>query len=105
VNAPAGDCRCGDVLPSGRRVSVGSAAVHGGKASQGRNAPRESAGHGRVARKGGRIRLTGGNVVNPRVGSALQDTRVAREEEPDEVVETTRSEHGRSWLLLSEGGS
>jgi hypothetical protein len=44
-------------------------------------------------------------VVNPRVGSALQDTRVAREEEADEVVETTRSEHGRSWLLLSEGGS
>lgn len=39
-----------------------------------------------MVRKGGSGRVTGGNVVNPRVGSALQDTRVAREEQADEVV-------------------
>jgi hypothetical protein len=34
--------------------------------------------------------------VNPRVGSALQQTRVASEEQAVEVVETTRTERGRA---------
>jgi hypothetical protein len=87
VNAAPGDWHDGDALPPVALAREQSAAVHGGKASKGRNAPRESAGiHGRAAfasRDGGE---PGGNVVNPRVGSAVQHPRAARKEQAGEVV-------------------
>ena len=62
--------------------------MHGGKASKGRKAPREN-----VVTQGGSVREDrmpggiGGNVVNPRVGNALQYTRPDREEETGEVAQ------------------
>jgi hypothetical protein len=62
--------------------------VHGGKASKGRKAPR-----GNVVAQVGSVREDrttggiGGNVVNPRVGNALQYTRPDREEKTGEVAQ------------------
>jgi len=62
--------------------------VHGGKASKGRKAPRGNVvTRERLVRKDRTASGISGNVVNPRVGYALQYTRPGREEETGEVAQ------------------
>jgi hypothetical protein len=64
-----------------------AAAVHGGKASKGRIAPRGRPEVSAHARKGRWLARPNRNGVSPRVGSEVQHLRSAREEEAGEVVE------------------
>jgi hypothetical protein len=88
VNVEPGDWRSGDGSPLGTTARKVRVAVHGGKASKGRNAPRGGRGCYRLGSQERRLAATpGGNVVNPRVGSALQHMRPGGEEQDGEAVQ------------------